>query len=124
MKLVNGIEVIDIPLNAPIIRGVHIGYLRKSPEPTLCREAGADRAWLSKVRPWYGHAEHFHVQIACPASGEECKPQSRPRPSAGCGHELDFWFKESTPHPPPRKPKPPLTLVGLPSACKQIVRAP
>ena len=27
----------------------------------LCREAGADRAWLYKVRPWYGHAEHFHV---------------------------------------------------------------
>src|SRR5262249_9022238 len=25
----------------------------------LCREAGADRAWLFKVRPWYGHAEHF-----------------------------------------------------------------
>ena len=40
----------------------------------LCREAGADRAWLSKVRPWYGHAEHFHVQIACPADSAECKP--------------------------------------------------
>jgi penicillin-insensitive murein DD-endopeptidase len=37
---------------------------------------------------------------------------------------LDFWFKESTLHSPPRKPKPPLTLAGLPSECKQIVRAP
>jgi penicillin-insensitive murein DD-endopeptidase len=27
----------------------------------LCREAGADRTGLYKVRPWYGHAEHFHV---------------------------------------------------------------
>ena len=34
----------------------------------LCREAGADRTWLFKVRPWYGHAEHFHIQIACPAA--------------------------------------------------------
>ena len=33
MKLVNGIEVIDIPLNAPVIRDVRIGYLRKSFEP-------------------------------------------------------------------------------------------
>src|SRR6185369_1224938 len=40
----------------------------------LCREAGADRAWLYKVRPWYGHAEHFHVQLACPADSAECKP--------------------------------------------------
>jgi penicillin-insensitive murein endopeptidase len=90
----------------------------------LCREAGANRAWLSKVRPWYGHAEHFHVQIACPAASAECKPQPPPRLSDGCGHELDFWFKESTLHPPPPKPKPPLTLAGLPSECKQIVRAP
>jgi penicillin-insensitive murein endopeptidase len=90
----------------------------------LCREAGADRAWLFKVRPWYGHAEHFHVQIACPVGGAECKPQLPPRPNDGCGHELDFWFKQSTLHSPPSKPKPALTLAGLPPACKQIVRAP
>jgi penicillin-insensitive murein DD-endopeptidase len=90
----------------------------------LCREAGADRVWLFKVRPWYGHAEHFHVQIACPAGSAECKPQPPPRLSDGCGQELDFWFKESTLHPPPPKPKPALTLAGLPPACKQIVKAP
>jgi penicillin-insensitive murein DD-endopeptidase len=71
----------------------------------LCREAGADRTWLYKVRPWYGHAEHFHVQLACPADSAECKPPAPPLPSDGCGSELDFWFKESTLHPPPRKPK-------------------
>src|SRR5215467_7630508 len=90
----------------------------------LCREAGADRTWLFKVRPWYGHAEHFHVQIACPVSSPECKPQPPPRPGDDCGHGLDFWFKESTLHPPPPKPKPALTLAGLPPACKQIVKAP
>jgi penicillin-insensitive murein DD-endopeptidase len=89
----------------------------------LCREAGADRAWLFKVRPWYGHAEHFHVQITCPAGSAECKPQRPPFPSDGCGHELDFWFQESTLHPPPSKPKPALTLADLPT-CRQIVKAP
>ncbi|MFZ0354568.1 MAG: penicillin-insensitive murein endopeptidase, partial [Pseudolabrys sp.] len=90
----------------------------------LCREAGADRTWLYKVRPWYGHAEHFHVQMACPADSAECKPPAPPLPSDGCGSELAFWFKESTLHPPPRTPKPVLTLAGLPRACKQIVKAP
>ena len=90
----------------------------------LCREAGADRTWLYKVRPWYGHAEHFHVQIACPADSAECKPPAPPLPSDGCGSELDFWFKESTLHPPPGKPRPLLTLAKLPPACKQIVKAP
>src|SRR5262249_53265928 len=33
----------------------------------LCRDAGtSDRAWLSKVRPWWGHDYHFHVRIHCP----------------------------------------------------------
>src|SRR5262249_9025164 len=90
----------------------------------LCREAGADRAWLFKVRPWYGHAEHFHVQLACPAGSAECKPAAPPRAGDGCGDDLDSWFKESRLHPPPTKPKPPLTLAGLPPACKQIVKAP
>ena len=91
----------------------------------LCREAGADRTWLFKVRPWYGHAEHFHIQIACPAGSVECKPQPRSPPSDGCGHELDFWFKDSTLHPAtPPKPKPALTLADLPPECKQILKAP
>ena len=72
----------------------------------MCSEAGSDRAWLSKVRPWWGHAEHFHVRIACPADSAECKPQPPPDPGDGCGHELDFWFKELTLHPTP-----PLTSV-------------
>jgi len=90
----------------------------------LCREARADRAWLFKVRPWYGHAEHFHVQIACPADSAECKPQGPPLPSDGCGRKLDFWFHESKLHPPSPKPKPALTLAGLPPACTQMVNAP
>jgi penicillin-insensitive murein endopeptidase len=100
----------------------------------LCREAGADHngadrkgtdhTWLYKVRPWYGHAEHFHVQLDCPADSADCKPPAPTRASDGCGSELDYWFKESTLHPPPSKPRPPLTLAGLPPACRQIVKAP
>jgi penicillin-insensitive murein DD-endopeptidase len=100
-------------------------FVNAAIKKALCREAGADREWLTKVRPWWGHAEHFHVRIACPANSPECKPQPPPNEGDGCGHELDFWFKESTLHPPPPlKPKPPLTMAGLPAACKRIVEAP
>jgi penicillin-insensitive murein DD-endopeptidase len=87
----------------------------------LCREGGADRTWLYKVRPWYGHAEHFHVQLACPADSAECKPPAPPLPSDGCGSDLASWFRGST---PPSKPRPVLTLAGLPPACRHIVKAP
>jgi penicillin-insensitive murein DD-endopeptidase len=103
-------------------------FVNAAIKKAMCREAGSDRAWLAKVRPWWGHAEHFHVRIACPAGSTECKPQPPVPDGDGCGHELDYWFKESTLHPTPplipAKPKPPLTLAGLPAACKEIVRAP
>jgi len=103
-------------------------FVNAAIKKALCREAGTNRDWLRKVRPWWGHAEHFHVRLACPADSPDCKPQLPPEEGDGCGHELDFWFKESTLHPTPPlippKPKPPLTLAGLPPACKAIVQAP
>ncbi len=89
----------------------------------LCRDAGSDRTWLYKVRPWYGHAEHFHVQTACPEDSPDCQPPTPTHANDGCTTDLDFWFKESTLHPPPSKPKPPLTLADLPAACRQILKA-
>ena len=56
----------------------------------MCREAGMDRSWLSKVRPWWGHDEHFHIRIACPASSPQCKPQRPPSSGDGCGRELEL----------------------------------
>ena len=41
----------------------------------LCRDATGDRAWLSKVRPWYWHNYHFHIRIGCPKDSPTCKPQ-------------------------------------------------
>ena len=116
-------ELIRVAAEDPWVTRIFVNAAIKK---ALCREAGADRAWLTKVRPWYGHAEHFHVRIACPADSPECKPQPPPDAGDGC-HELDYWFKESTLHPPPlfpAKPKPPLTLAGLPTTCKKIVEAP
>ena len=103
-------------------------FVNAAIKKAMCSEAGADRGWLAKVRPWWGHAEHFHVRLACPPDDRECKDQPPVPEGDGCGHALDCWFKESTLHPaPPKvpaKPRPALTLAGLPTACKQIVMAP
>jgi penicillin-insensitive murein DD-endopeptidase len=92
----------------------------------LCREAGGNRSWLEKVRPWWGHDYHFHVRIYCPADSPDCKPQPPPPPGDGCGKDLDYWFTEAVLHPPPapEKPKPALTMAGLPPACREVLRAP
>ena len=86
----------------------------------LCRTAGRDRAWLAKVRPWWGHEEHFHVRLACPLGSDECTPQ-RPVPDGdGCGAELQSWLTKPTLPSPPDKPN--YRNPTLPAACGEVLR--
>jgi penicillin-insensitive murein DD-endopeptidase len=86
----------------------------------LCRETGSDRAWLAKIRPWWGHNYHFHMRLFCPAGQPECQPQAPPPPGDGCGKELDWWFTPEARHPP-AGPARPLLLGDLPRACARLV---
>ena len=89
----------------------------------LCHEAGVDRAWLTKIRPWWGHDYHFHMRLLCPPGQTECRDQAPPPPGDGCGKELAWWFTPEARHPPPSHAKP--LLVGeLPHACTALASAP
>ncbi|GAA3903689.1 penicillin-insensitive murein endopeptidase [Gibbsiella dentisursi] len=83
----------------------------------LCEDAGSDRAWLQKVRPWFGHRAHMHVRLRCPAGSLECKEQDAPPAGDGCGAELASWFKPHLPSAKPGKPVPP----PLPPACQALL---
>jgi penicillin-insensitive murein endopeptidase len=102
-------------------------FVNAAIKKALCREnGGGDRAWMNKVRPYWGHDYHFHVRLYCPADSPECKPQPPPPPGDGCGKDLDWWFTDAVLHPKhvPEKPKPPLTMANLPSACHHVLKAP
>jgi penicillin-insensitive murein DD-endopeptidase len=89
----------------------------------LCRAAGTDRAWLTKIRAWWGHNYHFHIRLSCPGGQPECRSQAPPPPGDGCGKELDWWFTPEARHPP-SGPAKPLLLADLPPACGRLVAAP
>lgn len=103
-------------------------FVNPAIKKALCREAGDERAWLKKVRPWNGHDYHFHVRMSCPAGSAECKPQDAPPEGDGCGADLAYWFSDEVMHPkPPKKPvkpTPPLRLSDLPPACRDVLFAP
>jgi len=103
-------------------------FVNAAIKKALCREAGKDRAFLQKVRPWWGHDYHFHVRMACQPDSPDCKTQDPAAEAEGCGKDLDWWFRDSVIHPePPKeppKPRPPLTMADLPAACKQVLLAP
>jgi penicillin-insensitive murein endopeptidase len=84
----------------------------------LCADAGNDRAWLNKVRPWFAHRAHMHVRLRCPAGSLECEDQAAQPPGDGCGAELDSWFLPKKPGstPPVKKTPPP-----LPPSCQALL---
>jgi penicillin-insensitive murein endopeptidase len=103
-------------------------FVNAAIKKALCRDAGSDRGWLHKVRPYWGHDYHFHVRLFCPPGSPDCKPQDPAPAGDGCGKELDWWFTDAVLHPKPPpvppKPKPPLTMADLPAACRQVLTAP
>jgi penicillin-insensitive murein endopeptidase len=101
-------------------------FVNAAIKKALCRDATGNRAWLNKVRPYYGHNYHFHVRIACPEGGEACKEQDPVPPGEGCDESLAYWFKPSILHPLPNpnaKPKPPMTMSALPPECQKVLIA-
>lgn len=90
---------------------------------SLCAINWRDRGFLEKIRPWYGHDDHFHVRLACPAGATECVDQAPAPAGDGCGAELDWWFSEEPYAPSDKPPAPPLTLTDLPKACTAVIGA-
>jgi len=99
-------------------------FVNPAIKKALCREAGADRGWLSKVRPTWGHNYHFHIRLSCPAGEASCSDQDPPPSGDGCGEELARWFTPEMLHPKPGKPRPPLTVAQLPEECRRVLVSP
>lgn len=113
-----------------------VGFLKTASEqpkvqrilvnPVIKREAcrlhkGED--WLGKLRPWWGHDDHTHIRLLCPADSKHCQAQEAVPPGDGCDASLDEWFTErkkkenqdnNTNPKPPEMPK-------LPAACAQVL---
>jgi penicillin-insensitive murein endopeptidase len=100
-------------------------FINAAIKAELCRLAPAgDRAWLRRLRPWWGHDSHFHVRLACPAGETGCVAQAPVPPGDGCDDTLAWWLSDEVLNPPPappRAPKPDLTMADLPLACQAVL---
>jgi penicillin-insensitive murein endopeptidase len=118
-------NILKAAASDPLVERIFVNAAIKK---DLCREAGSDRAWLQKIRPYWQHDYHFHVRISCPAGSPECKRQDPAPAGDGCGNELAWWFTDAVlhpkPEPEPTKPPPYLKMADLPPACRQVLAAP
>jgi penicillin-insensitive murein DD-endopeptidase len=84
------IELIRLAASAPNVERIFVSPPIKQ---AMCMRQWPDRSFLRRLRPWYGHDDHFHVRLACPPGSADCVPQAAPPPGDGCGTELDSWLE-------------------------------
>lgn len=112
LRLAAGDPAVERIFVNPVIKGA------------LCRGMGGaasgDRAWLARLRPWFGHDDHFHVRLKCPAGSPECEAQRPVPPGDGCGAELASWLRHLPPPPPETAPE---RHPILPFACHAVLEA-
>jgi len=108
-------EVLRLAVGFDVVARIFVNPVIKQ---ALCEQFPAV-SWLQKLRPWWGHDDHFHVRLRCPVGQTACQDQDPLPPGSGCGAELAWWFSEEA-----RKPQPPAdpTKVPLPAACEAILR--
>ena len=94
----------------------------------LCRvESKDDKSWMSKVRPWYGHADHIHVRLKCTADSPNCRAQPAVPSGDGCDKSLNSWFADwilRLKIPENSGSAKGLKLKDLPPACAAVLNAP
>src|SRR5215204_3303710 len=93
-------------------------FVNAAIKKALCREAGSDRGWLHKVRPYWGHYYHFHVRMRCPQDNPDCTGQPPAPEGEGCAPaDLAYWFSDAVLRAKPKPAGPPkraMTLAELP----------
>jgi penicillin-insensitive murein endopeptidase len=137
----NGLEVNKVwtPADAAFVRTaaeqpeVERVLVNAAIKKEMCKLEGKQHyAWMSKLRPWYGHADHIHVRLKCPADSPHCRHQPAVPSGDGCAKkDLAFWFsdkvlhwKPEKPSKRPEKPSKQIMLTDLPATCKTVLNAP
>ncbi|MCP5159767.1 MAG: penicillin-insensitive murein endopeptidase [Gammaproteobacteria bacterium] len=115
--------ILKLASQAPEVERIFVNPIIKQ---ALCASE-MDHAWLTKIRPWWGHDDHLHIRLACPPDAGQCQPQ-KPLPSGdGCDADLARWVEEirqaALSPKPYQKPKPPSTD-NLPATCDAILHSP
>lgn len=86
--------------------------------------AAGQAEWLGKLRPWWGHDEHFHIRLSCTLGDGNCQSQKPPPPGDGCGDELASWLDKSTVLPANGRDQPNPRRPDLPGACTAVLAQP
>lgn len=115
------LKLLELAASSPEVDRIFVNPAIKA---AACKAARGNTDWLAKLRPWWGHDEHFHVRLGCSIGDVNCTAQAAVPPGDGCGAELSSWLTKSTVLPDHGRDKPNTRRPNLPSLCSQVLDQP
>lgn len=111
-------RVLETVARAPEVERI---FVHPSVKRQLCtRKTGHD--WLKKIRPWWGHDDHFHVRLKCPQNNPDCRGQEAIPDGDGCDATLAWWFsEEARQRLAEMRKQPPAPMPLLPPLCDAVL---
>jgi penicillin-insensitive murein DD-endopeptidase len=115
-------QLLELAARAKSVDRIFVNPLVKH---KLCQETQGDKAWLRVLRPWWGHADHFHVRLRCPVDSPGCKPQPALPAGDGCA-ELPYWLDKKSDAERAKGAQSYKKRIGkadsMPAECRQVVQ--
>jgi len=114
-------QLIELAASDPAVERIFVNPVIKR---ALCAHQKPGAHWLAKLRPWWGHHDHFHVRLKCPAGSAECRPQPPVTDDDGCDLSLAWWFTDDAHAEAVKRRQAPHRLAGalVPARCRDILR--
>lgn len=112
-------ELIRLAASEPAVDRIFVNPAIKR---ELCSHEKRDVSWLAKLRPWWGHHDHFHVRLACPAGSTDCRGQPALPPGDGCDETLAWWFSQEARAALESRRLAVPRAAALPGRCREVLR--
>jgi penicillin-insensitive murein endopeptidase len=85
------VRLLELAASDPAVDRIFVNPAIKR---ALCAGPARGAPWMSRLRPWWGHHDHFHVRLKCPPDSPLCHEQDPVPADDGCGTSLAWWFTE------------------------------
>ena len=114
------LEVLRLAASDPGVERIFVNPIIKQ---EACRLHGG-ASWLGKLRPWWGHDDHFHARLTCTPGDRHCANPADPIPPGDGCDGVAAWLtpakrdearrQRTEPGEPPKMP-------ALPPQCRQVL---
>ncbi len=112
--------LLELAASDPAVDRVFVNAVVK--REMCARRVGAP--WLRRLRPWWGHDDHFHVRLKCPSGSQTCRAQEPAPEGDGCDATLAWWLGDEALRAAAERRQTPTrtTTLALPTECRAVLR--